>query len=473
MNEKYKYFIKNIATLSLGKISTKVIVFLMIPIYTSALSPEEYGIFDFVNTIICMCLPIFTINIQTSILKFIISNTNKKDDIILIATRVFFVGTFFFSIALILNYYIVILAVLKEYIVEVLLLYIVTGYFEILSEYARATDKMNELVISSILATFSTVLVNIFALIFFKMGLDGFFCASIIGPLVGVIYLFTRCDVLEHLKKGMMSNSLYHKMIKYSLPMVLNSLSWWVNGMSDRYLVIAFCGLTENGLYALSYKLVAIFDFIQNIFNQAWCVSALKEYDKNDKNGFFYRMYSLYLFFLVFLCAFFFLLLDFLSSILFSKEFIDSWIYVPFLTLASFFGGLSGFIGVIFSAVNKTGAFAFTTLLGGGVNIVLNLILIPIKGAVGAAIASLCSYTVVFLARAYIVKDHLDINWINRRAVISTVVLLLQVCLLLTSKHNLLMYAGILISDCVLIYVFKEEVSFACKNIRFKVFKRG
>ena len=76
-------------------------------------------------------------------------------------------------------------------------------------------------------------------------------------------------------------------MIAYSAPLVLNAIGWWVNSASDRYVVTWLCGLAVNGIYSVGYKIPSIINVFQTIFNQAWFLSAVKEFDPQDKDGFF------------------------------------------------------------------------------------------------------------------------------------------------------------------------------------------
>lgn len=63
-------------------------------------------------------------------------------------------------------------------------------------------------------------------------------------------------------------------------------ISWWVNGLADRYVLIFFCGIASNGVYSVASKIPSILNIFQNIFSQAWMLSAVREFDAEDKNGF-------------------------------------------------------------------------------------------------------------------------------------------------------------------------------------------
>ena len=46
MKRNYKYLLKNIGLLTLSNFGTKILLFLLLPLYTSILTVEEYGLYD-------------------------------------------------------------------------------------------------------------------------------------------------------------------------------------------------------------------------------------------------------------------------------------------------------------------------------------------------------------------------------------------------------------------------------------------
>lgn len=129
-----------------------------------------------------------------------------------------------------------------------------------------------------------------------------------------------------------------------------------------------------------------------NIFGQAWGISAIRDFDKEDKDGFFSNTYELFNFVLVLCCSGLILSNILISKILFAKEFFIAWKYAPVLILAMLFSGLSSFWGGIFNAVKKNEVIAWTTVSAGVINAIFNAVLIPTFGAMGAAIATLLSF---------------------------------------------------------------------------------
>ena len=77
--EKYKYLVKNIGALTIGQFGTNFLVFLLVPIYTSILSTEDYGTYDLIYNTVLLLVPFLTLNIAESTLRFSIDNNSEKE----------------------------------------------------------------------------------------------------------------------------------------------------------------------------------------------------------------------------------------------------------------------------------------------------------------------------------------------------------------------------------------------------------
>ena len=103
-----------------------------------------------------------------------------------------------------------------------------------------------------------------------------------------------------------------------------STIAWWVNSVSDRYVVVLFCGLGVMGVYSVASKIPSILNIFQTIFNQAWTLSAVKDFDPNDENGFFTRMYNSYNVLMIILCSILIMMSKLLAVILYKMCIRDS-----------------------------------------------------------------------------------------------------------------------------------------------------
>ena len=86
------------------------------------------------------------------------------------------------------------------------------------------------------------------------------------------------------------------------------------------------------------------------------------------------------------------------------EEYFDAWQFVPVLCLAMVFAAFSTFLSSVYVVLKKSSLSFWTVLLGAGSNVILTLILIPRIGVMGAALATLASYILVFFVRAVSIR---------------------------------------------------------------------
>ena len=173
------------------------------------------------------------------------------------------------------------------------------------------------------------------------------------------------------------------------------------------------CGISDNGIYSVAYKIPTILGVFQTIFTQAWSISAIVEFDKNDRDGFFGKTYEMYNSCMILVTSIIMLFNVFLSKFLYSKNFFEAWHYVPSLLFATLFSALAGYMGGVFSAVKDTKTCAYSTFISAGVNIILNIILIKNMGIIGAAYATLVAYVVSWIIRVLASRKYIKmrVNW--------------------------------------------------------------
>lgn len=452
---KYKYLIKNLGLLTLANFATKLLSFFLVPLYTNILTTEEYGTYDLFNTTIGVLLPILTLNIQDAVIRFALDKKYKKDAVVTIGMKYLFISNIIVAIGLLITYIFAFSALGKQYDVFFFLMFLTQSTSGIVTCYIRGTDKIADLSVSSVIASAVTIGLNIIFLVTFHWGLVGYFLANIIGPLVQSFYLAVRGQMFQNLHLTRKYDSEQKEMLDYSKPLIANALAWWVNNASDRYVVIFFCGLAANGVYSVASKIPQILNIFQTIFNQAWTLSAVKDFDPEDKSRFFANTYRAYNCLMTIVCSLVIVADKILAKFLYAKDFYVAWRYVPWLTIAILFGALSGYVGGFFSAVKDSKVFAQSTIAGAISNVVLNIIFTPIMGPLGAAIATTVCYVIVFAIRYVQSKKYIKLRINLIRDVISYIILVVQSIVLLIIDNNYILYSmlGSLFLIIVLLYV--------------------
>ena len=253
MDSKSKYLLKNTSILTISNFSSKILVFLLVPLYTSVLNTTEYGIYEIIMSTIQLLVPFLTLNIADGVLRFMMDTDAKKEQIKSIGLIFVIISTVLFFIIIVVNYVFDIWNILSEYSLETFLYYVFYVFNQLFIQTAKGEGKVKELAIAGVISTFVSLIANILLLVVIPLGLRGFFCAYILGQLSSTLYLLFKINFLKDLTFKF-DKTLIHEILNYSLPLIFATLGWLINNVSDRYVVAWMCGIDQNGIYSVSYK---------------------------------------------------------------------------------------------------------------------------------------------------------------------------------------------------------------------------
>ena len=401
---KYQYLAGNIALFSVSNFVSKILVFLLVPLYTNVLTTSEYGIADIMQVTLLLLVPAITLNMGEAALRFGIEKADLRGSILRIGLKYIIIGDI--AVGLICM---VLALIFRQpyslYFILFIFLFVANSLFEFLILYFQGCEMVPVVVIGSVSSTFIMIISNIVFLLVVRIGLKGYILSQILAFALASVIMLTIGRMGMGQLKLKEDKLLEKEMVSYGIPMIAYSTGSWINNAADRYIVAGICGSSINGIYGVAYKIPAILMVFQRIFAQAWQMSATKSYTDDKSEEFFTTMYKVYNTFMVIGCSFLILLVRPVAAFLFRKEFYEAWRFVPPLLISVIFGALTGFLGSICLAHKDSKAMGLATGVGAVINVILNLITIPFYGAMGAAWATAISYcTMCFMAYAMVRK---------------------------------------------------------------------
>ena len=465
----YGLLAKNIGILTVANFGTKFLSFLLVPLYTSVLSTGDYGSYDLVLNTVGLLIPLLTQNILDGVLRFSIDEDCDRESVIGIGLKYFFIATGIVAVALAVNYVLGISRLIADLSVLVLLVFATQALSQILLYYARGVNRFADVAVSSVLCSAVVIAANIVFLIPLHLGLTGYFLANVIGPVLQIAYLAVRLK-LHGAKVINADKKLERDMLAYSRPLVTNSVAWWVNNVSDRFVVTFFCGVAANGVYSVASKIPSILSIFQTIIGQAWTVSAVGEFDPEDKKGFFSDVYAVYNSLMVLLCSAIIVLDIPLAHFLYANDFFEAWRYVPFLTIAIVFGALAGYVGGILAAVKDSKEFARSTVVGALTNVLLNVLTVPFIGPLGSAIATAVCYWVTWVLRMRVCSKYIHLRLQRARNNVSYIVLVAQGLLLLVLFGNpVACYSIEMACFLLLLLMYRKDLMRITSRVKTKI----
>lgn len=396
---QYSYLVVNTLLFSLSGLLSKLIGFLMIPLYTGVLSTTEFGTADLLQTTVTLLIPVLTLSIVEAALRFSLSKSEDKKQVF---SSTVFVLLFSIVAALLLLPIIGLFSSeLQNNSFFLVIIFTTTISEQFLFKFAKGLEKVRVCAINSIVLVLATVISNLILLLVFKMGLKGYLLSIAIGETISILYLLLSARTWSYFSIQSIDRDLIRQMLRYSVPFIPTALAWWINTASDRYIIIAISGIAANGLYSAGSRISSLLSALTAVFQQAWQISGVKEYENSGYARFFSNVYRFYVEMLSIGCSAIIMTTPFLAVFLFKKEFFVAWKYSPFLVIGTLFAGIAGVLAAIFHAMKRNGLLVISTITGALVNIGLNILLVRRVGPIGAAIATAVSFFLVWAVRYY------------------------------------------------------------------------
>ncbi len=391
---KYTKLLKNTSIMGVGAFLSKVLVFLLLPLYSSVMSTSDYGIADIVAQSANLLQPLISLGICTAVFRFA---CDKKENEKSIFTIGFLTLCFGMLIFLALTPLLSKVYVLKEYMLLLGLYVFMFGLHTLCGQYLRGIGEVKKFAVKGVICTVLTLVFNILLLLVFKLGITGYLAANILADFFTVVYMFRAGKLVEAFEIKSFSVQLFVSMVKYSLPLVPAGVFWWVTNMSDRYMILYMIDESASGIYAMSYKIPNIITMLTGIFSDAWQMSLVEESNQGSVSKFLTRIFEGYKSVLFIAGSVIILFVKVVTGILIRNDFYVAWRYTTFLVVATIGMSMVNFISVIFHVKKKSLNSLLCSVSGAGINIICNVVLIKAYGAMGAAIATLLSYVAVYV----------------------------------------------------------------------------
>ena len=432
---KYTTLISNTIIFALGTFGSKLLVFLLMPLYTSVLTTAEYGAMDVVVNVSNMLLPLVIVSINDGVIRFGMDRAYKRRDVFSTGIWGSLAG---FGIFLIFWPAMKKIGMISDYTALIYLYVLAAALQGVSAQFVRAMGLVRLFAFNGILNTLSTVVFNVLFLVVMKWGMYGYVLSVILSNVASMIFLWIAARLYRYMRwwKGIDRDTV-REMIIYSLPLIPATIMWSITNVSDRFFVTHYLGEAQNGIYSVAYKLPTIISVISAIFTQAWQLSAIGERESDDREQFYSNIFKSYQTIVFLAAGGILLLIKPLMHLLVSDSFFEAWQYTPLLVVSVVFSCFSSYFASFYMASKKNIMAMVTIFLGALLNVVLNYYLIPIYGLNGAAGATAASYIFIFVIRAIDTRRLFCIDLGLRKLLLNSLLLGLQAWLLMQNDKYL------------------------------------
>lgn len=383
----------NTLIFAIGNSVSILLTFIMVPFYTTVLSPADFGVSDILTTTTAMLVPVVSLNVFSAIFRFSLDDENHTE-IFTNGLLISLIGVFF---SIVLSGILTLLGINYSILVGIYLG--ITLLLNLFQNFTRGINRVKSFAISGIIGTLSNVLSNVFLMWVFKLGLNGYLYSLIISALITTIFLFLNNKLYIYIsfqKKSWLNTK---KLLRYSIPMIPNSFAWWLTNDANKLIILAFVGPSANGIFAIANKIPTMISTIFGMFSNAWQMTAVQEKDKSYTTDLYSLIFNLMFGGLLIISAVIVNLIQWFMGFYVSDKFYEAWKIVPILLMTSFFSNMSAFFGTTYLVSKKTKGLFTTTIWGTIINITLSFILVPLIGVNGAAISGAIGFFIVSFLR--------------------------------------------------------------------------
>jgi O-antigen/teichoic acid export membrane protein len=374
----------------------------MLPIYTRVLTPADYGTIELLSMIIDFAGILFGLRIGQAIFRFFLmaEDDMAKSQVIssalILATLLNALG--FFVLYMMSGFLsMTIFGGIENQ--NLLILFSLSLLFQPVTEipmiYIRALQRPWLFVTFSTLKLFLQLSLNIYLVVFLRLGVQGVILSAVISGCIMSLLLGGYC-----LRKTGLNFS-FHKaksIILFCYPMILASLISFYVTFGDRYFLKLYGTLTDVGIYALGYKFGFLLTFIGiGPFFSIWDSERYNILKKPNAKIIFQDVFVFFVVFTMVIAVGISVFAKNIITVMASPDFWGAAQIVPIVLLAYFFQGLTGYCNIGILIHKKTFIITKSVMLSAALITLLYFILIPRFGAAGAAWATAVAFAFRFL----------------------------------------------------------------------------
>jgi len=386
----------------LGNILRRAISFIMLPIYTRCLSPQDYGTIELLSMIIDFISIIFGLKITQAIFRYYGEYKAYHDKNEVISTSLF--------LCFILNCMgIIVITIFIEPITLAvfgntdeasnLLFFSLILLFQPLTEipmaFIRAKQKPWIFIFFSIIKLSLQLGLNIYLVVIKKMHIEGVIYSAVLsGAVISfllIIYTFSQTGSKVSWEKS-------KKLTSFSIPMILTSIISFYIAFGDRYFLRVFSNLKDVGIYALGYKFGFLLNFlIATPFASIWDSEKYKIYKKADAANTYQNTFIMYNFAIIALAVGISVFIKDLIKIMASPHFWPAYGIVPIILSAYVFNAWAGFTNLGILIKKNTIEITYGTIIAAILATIGYYFFIPRFGAFGAAWSTVIAFGARFI----------------------------------------------------------------------------
>lgn len=410
MQSREKKIIKNSLIFTVGNLGSKFFSYFMVLVYTYYITSAELGYYDVVLTTISLLQPIVLLSFDEGIYRWLIDAEERNVKKVISTCVKTVLCTTFLTVAI---FSLINIKLNLQYALSVVFLFATALIYQLAQNAVRGLGSNKLYALSGVVNSFLLLFFEIIGIIVLNMGVEALFISKVAANILTLLFIYCKEPRLHGFLKEGIDKHISSEMTRYTIPLIPNSISWWIVNSSDRYIILACLGASFNGIYTVANKFPTVITTISGIIYFALQEAVIKEYKSPDRDRFYSTVFEKYYSFLFGLVLCGIPSTKVVITLFTGSDYKIAWQYTSFLFISTVFSALSSFLGIGYQISRDTKKSAYTTISAAVINILLNCLLVRFIGLHAATLSTLLSYVILFVIRIFHCRKYftLKVKW--------------------------------------------------------------
>jgi O-antigen/teichoic acid export membrane protein len=405
MLERLKELFRHSAIYGLGSIVARFLGVLLLPLYTRYLSPSDYGLIETLVALAAVLSALVAQAMKSAFFRFYFDSVEPARRLLVVRTAFWYVmaaSTATLVVGVAFSREISWVLFHTHHHADLVIASFIGLWAAMNYDQMTSLFRVEQRSTAYVAATLANVGITIAATVLLVVAFDQGPLGVLVGNFTGTLAVYAALLLYSRHALGLQfDRPLYRAMNKFGLPLVPSAVALWLTNFADRFFLIKLTNPHEVGLYSIGVRVASAIVLLLTAFRLAWPAFAYSIDDDREAS----RTYSFVLTYVIFVCCWLSLGLGLLAPwilrLITTKPF-----YPAENVVAPLAFGVAAFAGYVVVQIGtgrarQTRTNWVVTGIAAALNIVLNIALIPPYGRMGAAIATLISYAVLFALMAW------------------------------------------------------------------------
>ncbi len=387
----------------LGTFSSKLLIFLILPIYTRVISPTDYGYFDVLLTDILLVSSIAFVEIWSGVLRYFIDNPERESKLSIL--RSVYNCIWIFCIFYVIGLGILSFIIEVKYWPETIICGISYMLFNMSNCIARGDQKNRIYVISGLIGTSINCLLSLVFCVYLELSVNYLLVATSFGYIFATIYVEKQLHFLKDAFHAPIDIENTKNLIRFCFPLMINSIAYSFLTMYNKNYILNNFGEAESGFFAIANKFAAFISIATSIYQQAWQEESYLIYnDTKNKQQLYSKNIELFISVVGFSVGIIILVIGLGFEWIVGDSYVQAKMLVPVAIWGGFFSTFAGVIGNVMGAEKSTARLFISTAIGGVFNMVCVNMIGKLYRTQGVNLIIFLSFTLMTIVRYLIIK---------------------------------------------------------------------